>query len=105
MPFNAGKRWSYHAVQRASKSPEVSHVSMLIADEIYSIVRVLVGCYILKSDWHAQFDANRWILLPSTAVLEDVRDFIQSVISARKEPSQAEISTFHSKVSSPSIFF
>jgi hypothetical protein len=56
------------------------------------------------SNWHTQFDADsRWILLPSTAVLEDLRDFIQSVISARKEPSQAAIPTFHSKVSSPSL--
>jgi hypothetical protein len=64
---------------------------------------MLIYLFLVKSDWHAQFDANRWILLPSTAVLEDVRDFIQSVISARKEPSQGVIPTFNSKVSASSV--
>jgi hypothetical protein len=55
--------------------------------------------FLVRSDWHTQFDANRWILLPSTAELEDVRNFVQSVIAARKESVPAEIPDFYSKVS------
>ena len=55
----------------------------------------------MQSNWHHQFDANKWLLLPSIAVLEDVRDFIGSVISARTESAPSNIPDFYSKVCSP----
>ena len=54
----------------------------------------------VKADWHIQFDTAMWILLPATSVLEDIRRFIQSVISARKDPA-AVMPAFYSKVSPP----
>jgi len=57
----------------------------------------------VKSDWHLQFDADRWILLPSTVVLEDIRDFVRSVLSARNEYAPAKIPDFYARVSSPPV--
>jgi len=34
-------------------------------------------------------------------MLEDIRDFVQSVVSARKESAPVEIPDFYAKVSSP----
>ena len=82
---------------------------MLIADGIFYIVRCYFSVVInadmfpVQSHWHLQFDANRWILLPSTAALEDTREFIRSVISARNESVPAKIPDFYAKVSSLSV--
>ena len=57
----------------------------------------------VQSHWHLQFDADRWILLPSTVVLENIRDFVRSVISARNESAPAKIPDFYANVRSPSV--
>ena len=57
----------------------------------------------MKSDWHLQFNADRWILLPSAVVLEDIHDFVRSVISARNESAPTKIPDFYARVSSPSV--
>jgi hypothetical protein len=44
-----------------------------------------------------------WILLPSTVVLEDIRDFVRSVISTWNKSAPAKIPDFYAKVSSPSV--
>lgn len=54
----------------------------------------------VQSHWHFQFDADMWILLPSTVVLEDIRDFVRSVIAARNKSAPAKIPDFYAKVSS-----
>ena len=84
--------------------------SMLIADGIYSIVYwhslVVIDTkhvFQVKSNWHLQFDTNRWILLPSTAMLEDICEFIRLVVSAQKESNLAKLSDFFAKVRSPSV--
>lgn len=80
--------------------------SMLIAGETSFIVRDLVfvidnycsRSYVVTADWHIKFDARKWLLLPDTAVLEDVRDFVKAVAAARKDSSLGPIPTFQSKV-------
>lgn len=87
-----------HAVQCASKSSVLTLYEYCLGFQLGSFhVDSRQNLVYLKSDWHIQFDANEWILLPSIPVLEDVRDFLRSVISARKEPAGAEIPAFHSK--------
>jgi hypothetical protein len=44
-----------------------------------------------------------WLLLPTITVLEDVCDFIGSVISTRTESVPADIPNFYAKVCSPSV--
>jgi hypothetical protein len=58
---------------------------------------------LVKSDWHNQFDASKWLLLPNTAVLEDVGDFVQSTIAVRKDSTGPRIQTIRSKVGYPSV--
>ena len=56
--------------------------------------------FLVKSDWHSQFDANHWILLPSFAVLEEVHNFIQAVVSVQGRSAQDEIPSFFTNVNS-----
>ena len=82
---------------------------MLTVDIIFSTVRCLIcskpkrlqPSFPVKADWHQAFDNDKWILLPSTTVLEDIREFIQSVICVRKQSAPREIPNFKAKVSSP----
>jgi hypothetical protein len=81
------------------------------AEETFSIVPrtvFVVGgqCrhqFVVTSNWHTQFDARKWLLLPDIAVLQDVRDFVNAVIAARNNSTGTQIRIFHSKVSSPSV--
>ncbi|KAM6489220.1 hypothetical protein JOM56_015390 [Amanita muscaria] len=87
-----------HAVQRASKSSELTLYEYCLGLDFWAFhVDSRRNLFYLKSDWHIQFDADNWILLPSFAVLEAVRDFIQTVISARRRSAQAEIPSFFTK--------
>jgi len=88
-----------HAVRRTSTSSELNLYEYCLGFELKGFhVDTQQNIFFLKSDWHHQFDANRWILLPSTEVLEDTRDFVRSVISARQESPRA-VPTFSSKAS------
>jgi len=71
-----------------------------IVHHLPTVVDIIVDAPSAVSvEWHRRFDTSKWLLLPDTVVLEEVRDFVEGVTSARKN-SCSEILTFHSKVRS-----
>ena len=83
---------------------------MLVAGKICSIVHyyrcphlqsfVTMDMFSVAPTFHTKFDKNEWILLPTLDVLEEVRDFIESVSSARQENADMTFTPFREKVSS-----
>jgi hypothetical protein len=57
-----------------------------------------INQFIVTATWHTAFDARKWLLLPDTGTLRDVRDFVQSTITARKDATRPRIQTFRAKV-------
>jgi hypothetical protein len=87
-----------HVVQRASRSDELTLYEYCLGLDWRTFhVDSRRNLFYLTADWHIKFDARKWLLLPDTAVLEDVRDFVKAVAAARKDSSLGPIPTFQSK--------